>query len=203
MRDALTTLKLTTVALACGALLAGCAAESGAEPGAADKAGAEKAENKGSAAAAAADKAEKAAPAKPSPAEIVAARKKAEAIAPLGDAPMKDFEGDDDEVELYSAAVTAYPCAAKAAKKGKATIADGCSPMSTLTHGFALLDPSEKKVYLVKKGAIYGFEMEHGFGGRMDISGTVVGTKAGLPVIEPESYSITPKPKPGAFKGCL
>ncbi|MEY3015203.1 MAG: hypothetical protein RIT45_3938 [Pseudomonadota bacterium] len=142
------------------------------------------------------------APPAPSPAAAVAAREKAAAIAPIADKPLEDYEGEE-EVELYSAQLTAYPCAVRAAREGSAVIGPECSPMDTLTHGFALLDPAEKKVFLVKAESIYRFELEHGFGGRVDISGTIVGTRGGVPVIAPESYTITPKAKAGAFKGCL
>ncbi|MCB9737891.1 MAG: hypothetical protein H6747_01410 [Deltaproteobacteria bacterium] len=140
--------------------------------------------------------------AQPSPAERVAARRKAAEVASVADKPLQEAD-EEEEVELYSAQLTAYPCAVRAAKEGTAVIGPECSPMEAVTHGFALLDPQEKKVFLVKEGSVYRFELEHGFGGRVDISGNVVGTRGGVPVIAPESYTITPKPKAGAFKGCL
>ena len=116
---------------------------------------------------------------------------------------MKPWEGDDDEVELFSAAVTAVPCARDVAKTGNLSELSLCSPRLAATRGIALVDPQEKGLYLIDPKSIYAYELEQGFKGAMDISGTIIGQRGGIPVIKPEEYTIRPKPKAGAFKGCL
>ncbi len=124
-------------------------------------------------------------------------------IADVRKLPLKPFAGDDDEVELFSAAVTAYSCASRATASKDMKLLGRCSPMDTISHGFALVDTQDNKPYLLKEGSVYTFELEGGYGGTMDVSGSIIGTRGGVPVIEPEEYSVTPRPKPGAFKGCL
>jgi len=119
------------------------------------------------------------------------------------DLPLKPWKGDDDEVELFSAAITAVPCARKAAKAGAMSGLSQCSPRLAATRGLALVDPQEKGIYLVEAKGVHAYEMEQGFKGAMDISGTIIGQRGGIPVIKPEEYTIRPKPKAGAFKGCL
>jgi len=109
----------------------------------------------------------------------------------------------EEEVELYSAVLTAASCAVALAEGADPSLVTFCSPADAVTGRFALFDPAEQQVYLLQLGSIYRFQLEQGFGGSMDIFGMVVGVRDGLPVIKPEEYSITPKPKPGAFKGCL
>ena len=107
------------------------------------------------------------------------------------------------DVELYSAVLTAKSCAQRIADTGDLGIAISCSPIEGARTGFAIYDPVEEQVYVVDPAAIYTFELEHGFGGSIDILGEIKGTVDGLPMIVPEEYSISPKPTPGAFKGCL
>ena len=116
--------------------------------------------------------------------------------------PLGAWDGEE-EVDLYSAVVTARSCAERMMETGDLTIKSSCSPIEGAKTGFAIYDAVEEQVFLIDPAAIHMFELEHGFGGSIDIYGEVKGTLAGLPVITPEEYSITPKPKPGAFKGCL
>ncbi|MCO4760331.1 MAG: hypothetical protein KC502_02430 [Myxococcales bacterium] len=133
----------------------------------------------------------------------VAKKAKPKLGPPAKDQPLKPFTGDDDEVELFSAAITAVPCAKGAAKTGVMGELSLCSPRLAATRGIALVDPQEKGVYLIDDKSIYAYELEQGFKGAIDISGTIVGLRGGIPVIKPEEYTIRPKPKAGAFKGCL
>jgi len=119
--------------------------------------------------------------------------------------PLGEWDGET-EVDIYSAVITARSCAQRMMDTGDLTLGGSCSPTESAKTGFAIFDPVEEQVYLIDPAAIHTFELEHGFGGSMDIYGQVKGTLDGLPVITPESpedISITPKPKPGAFKGCL
>jgi hypothetical protein len=122
------------------------------------------------------------------------------AKAPSG--PMGAWDGES-EVDIYSAVITARSCAEKMMDTGDLTIHSSCSPLESARTGFAIYDPMEEQVYLLDASVLHTFELEHGFGGSMDVYGQVKGTLDGLPVITPEDYTISPKPKPGAFKGCL
>jgi len=52
--------------------------------------------------------------------------------------------------------------------------------------------------------SIHRFELERAFGGgRIDFVGTVVEAQDGIGVVSLSEYLINPRPKPGAFKGCL
>jgi hypothetical protein len=112
-------------------------------------------------------------------------------------------EDEDNEVELYSAVITAKSCAEKAEETGNFEILASCPPVEAAKTGYVIFDVSEGEYYYVKLGKIYQYELDEGFGGSIDITGVIVGEKDGIPVIEPEEYTITPKPKPGFFKGCL
>ncbi len=116
--------------------------------------------------------------------------------------PLGDWDGDA-YVEMYSAVITARSCAQEMMDTGDLTLAARCSPIEGARTGFAIFDPVEAQVYLIEASAIAMFELEHGFGGSIDLSGDVKGTLDGIPVVQPEDYTISPKPKPGAFKGCL
>ena len=107
------------------------------------------------------------------------------------------------EVELYSAVITARSCAKEMAETGNLGIIDTCPPMQAALTGFALYDTMEEQAYMLDPQKVYRFELELGFGGSVDIYGEIKSTSDGLPVITPEEYTITPRPKPGAFKGCL
>lgn len=116
--------------------------------------------------------------------------------------PLGDWDGDD-YAEMYSAVITARSCAQEMYDTGDLTLASRCSPIEGARTGFAVFDPVEEQIYLIDHASISMFELEHGFGGSIDLSGDIQGTVDGIPVIVPEDYSISPKPKPGAFKGCL
>jgi len=115
----------------------------------------------------------------------------------------EEEDDEDNEVELYSAVITAKSCAEKAEETGNFELLASCPPVEAAKSGYVVFDVSEGEYYYIKLGKIFQYELDEGFGGSMDITGVVVGEKDGIPVIEPEEYSITPKPKPGFFKGCL
>jgi hypothetical protein len=116
--------------------------------------------------------------------------------------PMGDWDGES-EVDIYSAVITARSCAEQMMDTGDLTLGSKCSPLESARTGFAIFDPVEGQAYLIDAASVHTFELEHGFGGSMDVYGEVKGTLDGLPVITPEDMTISPKPKPGAFKGCL
>lgn len=118
---------------------------------------------------------------------------------------MQAWDGDEDdaELEVYSAVITAVDCAKRMEEEDDPEVLHRCSPLDAARSGFAIYDPAEEELYLLDPAAFHHFELEEGFAGSMDISGTIIGTRHELPVLQAEDYTITPKPPPGAFKGCL
>jgi len=115
------------------------------------------------------------------------------------------FAGEvGEEVELSSGAVTALPCALEAQKTGKLELLNTC-PMSQAAKGLVVFDVAEKTFYRLAPKKVSTYELEKAYGGgSIDVTGTVTKKdKDGVMVVEATEYSITPKPKPGAFKGCL
>jgi len=113
-------------------------------------------------------------------------------------------EDEAEEVEIYSGVITAKSCAEKAQETGEFEILANCPPVEAAKSGYVIYDVTENEFYVPKLGKIYLFELDEGFGGSIDVTGVIVGkTKDGIPIIDPEEYEITPKPKPGFFKGCL
>lgn len=134
-------------------------------------------------------------PAEPGDAATEVAKPKPEVLEP--------WDGDDDEAELYGAVITATSCAERMVAEGGADVIARCAPLEAAKTGFALYEPGERALFFLKQDSLYRFELERGFGGSIDVSGAIIGKKSNAPVIDPEEYTITPRAKPGAFKGCL
>lgn len=110
-----------------------------------------------------------------------------------------------EEVELSSATVTAVSCAQKAVETGKLDVLTSC-PMEETQKGLVVVDVAEMQIYKLSTKNVRLSDLERAFGGgSIDITGVVkvVDKKDGLPVVDVSEFRITPKPKPGAFKGCL
>jgi hypothetical protein len=110
-----------------------------------------------------------------------------------------------EEVELSSATVTAISCAQKAVETGKLDLLTSC-PMEETQKGLVVVDVAEMQIYRIAAKHVRLSDLERAFGGgAIDITGVVklVDKKDGVPVVEVTDFRITPKPKPGAFKGCL
>ncbi|MFZ5440128.1 MAG: hypothetical protein ACOZQL_08980 [Myxococcota bacterium] len=110
-----------------------------------------------------------------------------------------------EEVELSSAPVTALSCAQKAIETGKLDLLTAC-PLEETQKGLVVFDVAEMTFYKLEKKSIRTSELERAFGGgSIDVTGTVkrVDAKDKVAVVEVTEFRITPKPKPGAFKGCL
>ncbi len=111
-----------------------------------------------------------------------------------------------EEVELSSGQVTALTCAKRAQKTGELDALTSCPPEEAQS-GLVVYDVAEKQIYKLAPKKVRAFELEKAYaGGSIDLTGVVVDAKDkkdGLPVVEVKEYSITPKPKPGSFKGCL
>ena len=108
-----------------------------------------------------------------------------------------------EEVEVNSGAITALSCAMAAKTKGTTDPISSCSMADTLT-GFAVFDMAMKEIYVLAPNKVHSFELERAFGGgRIDLVGTVVTNRDGIAELNVTEYTINPRPKPGAFKGCL
>jgi len=110
-----------------------------------------------------------------------------------------------EEVELSSAPVTALSCAQKAVETGKLDLLTSC-PLEETQKGLVVVDVAEMQIYRLAAKTVRTSDLERAFGGgSIDITGVVkvVDKKDGIPLVEVSEFRVTPKPKPGAFKGCL
>ncbi len=114
------------------------------------------------------------------------------------------FAGEGEEVELSSAPVTALSCARKAVETGKLDLLTAC-PLEETKTGLVVFDVAEMAYYRLDK-KVRTSDLERAFGGgSVDVTGKVkrVDAKDKVTVVEVSELRVTPKPKPGAFKGCL
>lgn len=110
-----------------------------------------------------------------------------------------------EEVELSSAPVTALSCAQKAVETGKLDLLTAC-PLEETLKGLVVFDVAEMTFYRMDKKGMRTSELERAYGGgSVDITGKVksVDKKDKVALVEVTEFRVTPKPKPGSFKGCL
>ncbi len=127
----------------------------------------------------------------------------------------EEEEDDDNEVDLTSAVITALPCAKEAEEKGEFDVLYSCAPhqmfegipadkIYTAAPNIVVFDVTEGEFYYVKPNENLTYsDLLEGFGGSLDGSGVIIGKKDGIPVVKFEDAQVSPKPKPGFFKGCL
>lgn len=110
-----------------------------------------------------------------------------------------------EEVELSSAPVTALSCAQKAVDTGHLGLITSCPLEETLT-GLVVFDVAEMTFYRIEPRTMRTSELERAYGGGwIDLTGKVkrLDKKDKVAVVEVSEFRVTPKAKPGAFKGCL
>lgn len=110
-----------------------------------------------------------------------------------------------EEVDVSAASITALPCALLAKESGDLTVLGSC-PTFEAVRGIVAFDVAEQQIYRIAPKRVHRYQLEKAFGGgSMDFVGKVVAIDpaTGIATVEVEEFSITPKPKPGAFKGCL
>lgn len=123
-------------------------------------------------------------------------------------------DDEDNEVEFISAVITALSCAKEAEESGEFEVLASCPPHKAFEGikdiydnppQIVVFDVTEGEYYYVKpsKDSIYYSDLLEGFGGSIDGIGMIIGEKDGIPVVKLDEFEITPKPKPGFFKGCL
>lgn len=110
-----------------------------------------------------------------------------------------------EEVEVTAGVVTGLDCALAARTKGDLKLLSSCPPAAA-KKGLVIFDVAEKRIYRLSDKKVFRWQLERAFGGgSIDFSGetTRVDPKTEIATVSVAEYSITPKPKPGAFKGCL
>lgn len=109
-----------------------------------------------------------------------------------------------DEVEITSGAVTALSCALEARDHGKLEALNAC-PLEEAQKGIVIFDVEERQIYKLDAKKVKRFQLEKAFGGgSIDFTAKVKkADKQGIIDVIVSEFSITARPKPGAFKGCL
>jgi hypothetical protein len=110
-----------------------------------------------------------------------------------------------EEVEVTAGVVTGVECALAARAKGDLKLLTSCPPAETW-KGLVVFDVAEKRIYRLEPKKVARWQLERAFGGgSIDFTGTTskVEPKTEIATVAVTEFSITPRPKPGAFKGCL
>jgi hypothetical protein len=110
-----------------------------------------------------------------------------------------------EEVEVTSGVVTGMACALKARAGGDLRHLTSCPPAEARKE-VVVFDVAEKRIYRISAKKVFRWQLESAFGGgSIDFSGKSVSVDEAQDVatVDVAEFSITRKPKPGAFKGCL
>ncbi len=110
-----------------------------------------------------------------------------------------------EDVEVTAGVVTGQACALAAREKGELRLLSSCPPVEA-TKGLVVFDIAERRIYRLSSKKLARWQLERAFGGgSIDFSGTAVRTdpKTAIATVNVTEFTITPRPKPGAFKGCL
>jgi hypothetical protein len=109
-----------------------------------------------------------------------------------------------EEVEVTAGVVTGLDCALAARAKGDLRHLTACPPVQARKE-MVVFDVAERRIYRIAAKKVARYQLESAFGGgSIDFSGTSVKVdKDDVATVEVKEFSISKKPKPGAFKGCL
>ena len=110
-----------------------------------------------------------------------------------------------EEIEVTAGVVTGLDCALAARAKGDLRLLSSCPP-GEAAKGLVVYDVAEKRIYRISPKKVFRWELERAFGGgSIDFTGETVKVdrESEVTTVEVAEFSITPRPKPGAFKGCL
>lgn len=111
----------------------------------------------------------------------------------------------EEEVEVTAGVVTGVECALAARTRGDLRLLTSCPPAEA-TKGLVVFDVAEKRIYRLAPKKVSRWQLERAFGGgSIDFTGKTVKVdrKTEISTVAVTDFSITPRPKPGAFKGCL
>ena len=110
-----------------------------------------------------------------------------------------------EEVEVTSGVVTGLKCALDARASGGLRALTSCPP-SEAAREIVVFDVAEKRIYRIGDKKVFRYQLESAFGGgSIDFEGRTVKVdeKNDIATVEVAQYSVTKKPKAGAFKGWL
>lgn len=110
-----------------------------------------------------------------------------------------------EEVEVTAGVVTGLSCALEARAKGDLKGLTACPPAEGAKE-MVVFDVAEKRIYRVAGKKLFRFQLESAFGGgSIDFTGKTVKVepRTDIATVDVAEFSITRKPKPGSFKGCL
>lgn len=114
-------------------------------------------------------------------------------------------DGVGEEVEVASGVVTGLSCAMRARENGELRALTSCPPAEA-AKGMVVYDVAESRIFAIAEKKVFRYQLESAFGGgSIDFSGKTVklDPKTEIATVEVDEFSITKKPKAGAFKGCL
>ena len=109
-----------------------------------------------------------------------------------------------EDVDVTAGVVTGLDCALAAREKGDLRRLTSCPPAEA-AKGLVVFDVAEKRIFRIAGKKVFLYQLESAFGGgSIDFVGKVTSVDAKqIATVEVAEFSITKKPKPGAFKGCL
>jgi hypothetical protein len=110
-----------------------------------------------------------------------------------------------EEIDVTSGVVTGLDCALAARETGDLRLLSSCPPAQA-TKGLVVFDVAEERIYRISPKKVFRWQLERAFGGgSIDFTGETVKVdpKTEVATVDVAEFSITPRPKPGAFKGCL
>ncbi len=109
-----------------------------------------------------------------------------------------------EDVDVTAGVVTGLPCALAARERGDLRQLTSCPPAEA-QKDLVVFDVAEKRIYRIAGKKVFRYQLESAFGGgSIDFSGKATEVDAkDVATVDVTEYSITRKPKPGAFKGCL
>ncbi len=113
--------------------------------------------------------------------------------------------GPGEEVEVTAGVVTGIRCALEARAKGELTRLNACPPAEAKRE-LVVFDVAERQIYRIAAKNVFRYQLESAFGGgSIDFTGKAVKVdlRTEIATVEVSQFSITKKPKAGAFKGCL
>lgn len=135
--------------------------------------------------------------------KLAAALVTASLVAAASAGPARADPGD--EVDVTAGVVTGLSCALAAREKGNLKLLNACPPAEA-GKGMVVFDVAEQRIYRLSSKKVFLYQLEGAFGGgSIDFTGTEVRVdpKTEVALVDVEDFSVSPKPKPGAFKGCL
>ena len=115
------------------------------------------------------------------------------------------WAGPGEEVEVTAGVVTGLSCAIQARAKGELKGLTACPPAEGAKE-MVVFDVAERRIYRIAGKKVLRYQLESAFGGgSIDFAGRTVKVepKTDIATVEVSEFSVTKKPKPGSFKGCL